>query len=105
LGQHGQQASAGIRLVIAALGYGKVASRIDGKSLGRIMGLKWIATLKVEFEILDGRPDSLALAQTVLAREVGLLKHNTEHGRELDATGAKPKSAKIQILSQGPAHD
>jgi len=59
LGQHGRQASTGIRLVIAASGYGKVASRIDEKSLGAIMGLKWIATLKVEFEMLDGRPDSL----------------------------------------------
>jgi hypothetical protein len=72
---------------------------------GAIMDLKWIATLKVEFETLDGRPDSLALAQTVLAREAGLLKHNIEHGRELAATGVKAKSAKVQILSQGPAHD
>jgi hypothetical protein len=65
------------------------------------MGLKWTATLMVEFEMLDGRPDSLALAQTVPAREAGLLKHNIEHGRELATTGVKPKSAKVQILSQG----
>jgi hypothetical protein len=38
LGQHGRQASTGIRLVIAASGYEKVASRIDGKSLGRNYG-------------------------------------------------------------------
>jgi hypothetical protein len=69
------------------------------------MALKWTATLKVEFEMLDGRPDSLALARTVLAREAGLLERNIEHGREVAVTGVKPKSAKVQILSQGPAQD
>jgi hypothetical protein len=69
----------------------------------QIMGLKWTATLKVEFEMLDGRPDSLVLAQMVLAREANLLKHNIEHGRDVAATGVKSKSAKVRILSQGAA--
>jgi hypothetical protein len=55
--------------------------------------------------MLDGRPDSLALAQTVLTREVGLLKHNIERGKEATATGVKPNSARVQILSQGPPRD
>ena len=65
------------------------------------MGLKWIATLKVEFEMLDGRPDSLALAQTVLAREAGHLKHNIELGRELAATGVKPSPQKSKYCLRG----
>lgn len=59
------------------------------------MGLKWTATLRIEFEMLDGRPDSLALAQTVLAREAGLLKHNIEHG------GRSPRPASNQVR-EGP---
>lgn len=84
---------------------GRLPAGSTGNLWGAFMGLKWIATLKVEFEMLDGRPDGVALAQTVLAREAGLLKHNIEHGRELATTGVKPKSAKVRILSQGPAHD
>jgi hypothetical protein len=84
---------------------GRLPAGSTGNLWGAIMGLKWIATLKVEFEMWDGTPDSLALAQMVLAREAGLLKHNIEHGREFATTGVKPKSAKVQIVSQGPAHD
>jgi hypothetical protein len=69
------------------------------------MGLKWMATLRVEFAMLDGSSDSLALAQTFLTREVGLLKQHIEHGGEVTATGVKPNSARVQILSQGPAEN
>jgi hypothetical protein len=69
------------------------------------VGLKWTVTLKVEFDMLDGRPDGHALAQTILTHEVGLLKHNIERVREAVATEVKSDSARVRILSQGPAQD
>ena len=65
------------------------------------MGLKWTAKLIVEFEMLDGQPETLA--QTVLRREVAQFQSGIERGREVARTGVKPGSAKIEIVSQGPA--
>lgn len=63
--------------------------------------MKWTATLKVTFEMELGQPDSLA--KTVLMREVGQFRQAIERGSGIGRTGVKPGSAKIDILSQGPA--
>jgi hypothetical protein len=48
-----------------------------------------------------GRPENLA--QIVLDREVAQLQRAIEHGRGFGRTGVKKASAKVDILSQGPA--
>jgi hypothetical protein len=65
-----------------------------------VMGQKWIATLKVEFEMEDGRPDGLA--KMVLLREVGQFRNNIERGLGIAPTGVKANSAKVEIVSEGP---
>jgi hypothetical protein len=65
------------------------------------MGLKWTAKLNVEFEMMDGQPDSLA--RVVLAREVAQFQSSIERGREVARTGVKPGSAKVKVVSEGPA--
>jgi len=64
------------------------------------MGEKWIATLKVEFEMHDDRTEGMA--KMVLQREVGQFRNNIERGLGIGPTGVKPNSAKVEILSQGP---
>ena len=64
------------------------------------MGIKWTATLKVEFELVDGQEESLA--RVVLTREVGRFRLGIEQGIGLAPTGVKRGSAKVEIASQGP---
>lgn len=64
------------------------------------MGQNWIANLKAEFEMEDGRPEGLA--KTVLQREIGQFQRHIEHGLGIARTGVKADSAKVEILSQGP---
>ena len=64
------------------------------------MGIKWTATLKVEFELVDGQEEPLA--RVVLTREVGRFRVGIEQGIGLAPTGIKRGSAKVEIVSQGP---
>ena len=63
------------------------------------MGTKWIATLKVEFEMIE--PDQERLARVVLMREVGRFRVGLEQGIGLAPTGVRRNSAKVEIVSQG----
>jgi hypothetical protein len=62
------------------------------------MTQKWIATLKVEFEMRDGQP--LNRAPNVLRGAVAQFRLNIITGT-LDGR-VKPGSAKVEILDQGP---
>jgi len=64
------------------------------------MGIKWTATLKVEFELVDGQEERLA--RVVLTREVGKFRVGIEQGVGLAPTGVKIGSATVDIASQGP---
>lgn len=64
------------------------------------MGIKWTATLKVEFELVDGQEERLA--RVVLTRELGKFRVGIEQGIGLAPTGVKRGSAKVEIVSQGP---
>jgi hypothetical protein len=66
---------------------------------GRSMGIKWTATLHVEFELVDGQEERLA--RVVLTREVGRFRLGIEQGIGLAPTGVKRGSAKVEIASQG----
>jgi hypothetical protein len=63
------------------------------------MGTKWVATLKVEFEMIE--PGQEALARVVLTREVGRFRVGLEQGIGLAPTGVRRDSAKVEIASQG----
>lgn len=63
------------------------------------MGIKWTATLKVEFELVDGQEERVA--RVVLTREVGRFRVGIEQGIGLAPTGIKRGSAKVEITSQG----
>ena len=65
------------------------------------MGMKWTATLKVEFELADGQEERVA--RVVLTREVGKSRVGIEQGIGLAPTGVKRGSAKVEIVSQGTA--
>jgi hypothetical protein len=62
------------------------------------MGIKWTATLKVEFELVDGQEERVA--RVVLTREVGRFRVGIEQGIGLAPTGIKRGSAKVEITSQ-----
>ena len=64
------------------------------------MGIKWTATLNVEFDLIDGQEERLA--RVVLTREVGRFRVGIEQGIGLAPTGVKRGSAKVEIISQGP---
>jgi hypothetical protein len=66
---------------------------------GKSMGTKWIATLKVEFEMIEPRQDRLA--RVVLTREVGRFRVGLEQGIGLAPTSVRRDSAKVEIVSQG----
>jgi len=57
------------------------------------MGEKWIATLKVEFEMHDDRPEGMA--KMVLRREVAESRDNIERG-----LGLGPKSLRVSLCSR-----
>ena len=63
------------------------------------MGIKWIATLKVEFEMEDGQPEGLP--KIVLTREVNIFQDAIERDRGIGKTGVKRGSAKVEVISQG----
>ena len=63
------------------------------------MGIKWTATLNVEFELVDGQEERLACV--VLTREAGRFRVGVEQGIGLAPTGVKRGSAKVEIVSQG----
>jgi hypothetical protein len=63
--------------------------------------MRYTADLRVTFVMEHGRPENLA--QIVLDREVAQLQRAIEHGRGFGRTGVKKASAKVDILSQGPA--
>ena len=65
------------------------------------MGIKWTATLKVEFELADGQEERVA--RVVLTREVGKFRVGIQQGIGLAPTGVKRGSAKVEIVSQGTA--
>jgi hypothetical protein len=65
------------------------------------MGTKWIATLRVEFEMIE--EDQECLARVILTREVGKFRIGLEQGIGLAPTGVRRDSAKIEIVKQGPA--
>jgi hypothetical protein len=62
------------------------------------MRQKWIATLKIAFEMKDGQP--LRSAQNVLRGAVAQFRLNLITG-SIDGR-VKPGSAKVEILDQGP---
>ena len=64
------------------------------------MGIKWTATLKVEFELVAGQEERLA--RVVLTREVGRFRVGIKQGIGLAPTGIKRGSAKVEIVSHGP---
>jgi hypothetical protein len=64
------------------------------------MGTKWIATLKVEFEMIE--EDQERLARVILTREIGKFRIGLEQGIGLAPTGVRPSSAKVEIITQGP---
>jgi hypothetical protein len=66
------------------------------------MGIKWTAELRVTFEMLE-MEEPERLAATVLRREAGYFEHALERRRGVAPTGVKPGSAKVEILSDGPA--
>ena len=63
--------------------------------------MKWIARIKVEFEMQEGQPANQA--ETVLRREAALFQKNLEKGAHVGRTGVKPDTAKVTIEFQGPA--
>lgn len=63
------------------------------------MGTKWVATLKVEFEMIE--PGQERLARVVLTREVGRFRVGLEQGIGLAPTGVRRDLAKVEIVSQG----
>ena len=65
------------------------------------MGIKWTATLKVEFELIDSEEERLA--RVILTREAGRFRVGIERGIGLAPTGVVHDSAKVEIMSQGPA--
>ena len=66
------------------------------------MGIKWTAKLRVEFEMMDDQP--AGLERFVLTRVVNQFRRYVEGAREIAMpTGVKPGSAKVEIVSQGPA--
>jgi hypothetical protein len=65
------------------------------------MGIRWIATLEVSFEMEDGQP--AGLPKIVLEREVGKFRLGIERGEGIARTGVKRGSANVDIVSQGPA--
>jgi hypothetical protein len=67
------------------------------------MGIKWTAKLRVEFEMMDDQPTGLE--RFVLTRVVNQFRRYIEGGREIatPTTGVKLGSAKVEIVSQGPA--
>jgi hypothetical protein len=67
------------------------------------VGLKWRATLTVEFEMEDGQPEGLA--RTVLTPEVGKFRNGIEVGERVGRTGVMHDSARVEIVSQGPVAD
>ena len=64
--------------------------------------MRFTATLKVTFELKEGQSENLA--NIVLTREVGQLKHSIEHRVGIAPTGVVPGSAKVEILS-GPTRE
>ena len=64
------------------------------------MGIKWTADLRVTFELQDGRLDSLA--QMIMRREAGQLKHAIERGAGVAPTGVKLGTVRVEIKRQGP---
>ncbi len=65
------------------------------------MGRKWVALLKVEFEMEEAQSENLA--EIILRREVALFQRNIEKGAHIGRTGVKHHTAKVTIESQGPA--
>ena len=63
-----------------------------------VMGQKWTATLKVEFELQDGQPPHRA--ENVLRGAVAQFRLNMVTGHINGRI--KPGSAKVEILGQGP---
>ena len=63
------------------------------------MGQRWIATLKVEFEMKNDQPPHRA--ENVLRGAVAQFRLNVVTGH-IDGR-VKPGSAKVEILEQGPA--
>ena len=63
-----------------------------------VMGQKWTATLKVEFEMQDGQPPHRA--ENVLRGAVAQFRLNMVTGHINGRI--KPGSAKVEILEQGP---
>jgi hypothetical protein len=80
------------------LGPKRLVSKSGSKEMAPV-GVKYFATLLVEFEMEDGQPENLA--KIVLNREVGRLHHAIERGSEVAPTGVKPGSARVEILDQG----
>jgi hypothetical protein len=73
--------------------------RTLSQSQGKSMEIKWTATLKVEFELVDGEDERLA--RVILTREVGRFRVGIEQGIGLAPTCVKRGSAKVEIVSQG----
>jgi hypothetical protein len=65
------------------------------------VGLKWTATLTVEFEMEEGQPENLA--KVVLNRQAMKFQHDIERGMDVGRTGVKHGSAKVIVVTQGPA--
>ena len=63
-----------------------------------VVGQKWTATLKVEFEMQDGQPPHRA--ENVLRGAVAQFRLNMVTGHINGRV--KPGSAKVEILEQGP---
>jgi hypothetical protein len=59
---------------------------------------KWVATLKVEFEMIE--PVQERQARVVLTREVGGFCVGLEQGIGLAPTGVRRDSEKVEIVSQ-----
>jgi hypothetical protein len=64
--------------------------------------MKWMAELRVTFEMEAGQPDNLA--KIVLTREVGQFRSAIERGMGVK-TGVKPGSAIVEIIRQGSSLD
>ena len=63
--------------------------------------MRYTADLRVTFEMEPGQPANLA--GIVLNREVSQFRYAIEHGRGFGKTGVKQGSARVDILSHGPA--
>jgi hypothetical protein len=65
------------------------------------VGLKWNATLDVEFEMEEGQSENLA--KMVLKRQAMQFQNDIERGLGVERTGVKQGSAKVEIVRQGSA--